>query len=76
MYSSAWLDLTAGPVLVGLPDSGDRYYMMPMLDMWTDVFATLGKRTSGTGPQTVVVIGPGNRGDVPEATHVVHAPTP
>ena len=76
LYSSAWLDLTAGPVLIELPDSDDRYYMMPMLDMWTDVFATLGKRTSGTGAQTVAVVPPGHRGDVPAATHVVHAPTP
>jgi hypothetical protein len=76
LYSSSWLDLTAGPVLIELPDSGDRYYMVPMLDMWTDVFATLGKRTTGTGPQTVAVVGPGYRGDIPQATHVVHAPTP
>lgn len=76
LYSSAWLDLTGGPVVIDLPDSDDRYYMVPMLDMWTDVFATLGKRTTGTGPQTVAVVGPEHRGEVPPATYVVHAPTP
>lgn len=76
LYSSAWLDLTDGPVLIDLPDSADRYYMVPMLDMWTDVFATLGKRTTGTGPQTVVVVGPDHRGEIPPASQVVRAPTP
>lgn len=77
LYSSAWLDLTAGPVRVDVPDSGDRYYMMPMLDMWTDVFANPGKRTTGTGPQSYVVVAPGQSvGEPPTGTAVVHAPTP
>lgn len=75
LYSSAWLDLTAGPVRIEVPDSHDRYYMVPILDMWTDVFATLGKRTTGTGAQAVVIVGPGYRGDLPDATQVVRSPT-
>ncbi len=77
LYSSAWLDLTAGPVRVDVPDSGDRYYMMPMLDMWTDVFANPGKRTTGTGPRTFVLVGPGQQSGEPMAgATVIHAPTP
>ena len=76
LYSLAWLDLTRGPVIVEVPDSDDRYYMMPMLDMWTDVFANPGKRTTGTGAQTFVVTAPGYTGDLPAGATPIAAPTP
>ncbi|MFD3743323.1 DUF1254 domain-containing protein [Nocardia sp. NPDC058633] len=76
LYSSAWLDLTAGPVHIHIPDSHGRYYMMPMLDAWTDAFATPGKRTTGTEAQDYVVVGPSYRGQLPAGIPVIQAPTP
>ncbi|WP_396932180.1 DUF1254 domain-containing protein [Mycolicibacterium sp.] len=76
LYSSAWLDLTQGPVILDVPDTDDRYFMLPLLDMWTDVFANPGKRTSGTGAQRYVIVGPGDTSELPQDVPIIHAPTP
>ena len=76
LYSSAWIDLSDGPVRIQAPDTDDRYYMLPLLDMWSDVFANPGKRTTGTGALDVVLVGPGGAAGVPANATVITAPTP
>jgi hypothetical protein len=58
LYSAAWLDLSQGPWILQVPDEHGRYYLMPMLEAWTDVFADPGTRTTGTGADQFAIVGP------------------
>ncbi|MDT7681519.1 MAG: hypothetical protein QOG57_1829 [Pseudonocardiales bacterium] len=76
LYSIAWFDLTEGPALLSVPDSAGRYYLLPLMDMWTDVFACPGARTTGTGAGQFVLVAPGWTGVLPEGVARIDAPTP
>lgn len=75
LYSIAWLDLSNGPVELCVPDTGDRYYMLELLDAWTNVFACPGTRTSGNGAGRFVLVGPDWSGVLSEGAHRIDAPT-
>lgn len=75
LYSSAFIDVGTEPHLLSIPEEDGRYYLMPMLSAWTNVFAVPGKRTTGTGPQTYFIAGPGWSGSVPSGAKLIQAPT-
>jgi hypothetical protein len=65
LYTLAWIDVGNEPWVLSIPDMKDRYFLMPMLDAWTNVFQVPGKRTTGTGAQTYAITGPGWNGTLP-----------
>ncbi len=75
LYSTAWLDLSPEPVLLHVPDTGARYYVMQFLDAWTETFAAPGKRTTGTGEGWFAIVGPGWNGKLPSGVRQLDAPT-
>jgi hypothetical protein len=75
LYSLMWFDVSEEPLLISVPDSGGRYYMLPMLDMWTDVFVSPGKRTTGTSAQVLAIAGPRWQGQLPADATLIHSPT-
>lgn len=76
LYSTLWFDVTREPLIISVPDSGGRYYLLPALDMWTDVFTSAGTRTTGNGTQQFAIVGPRWHGKLPAGTPAYVSPTP
>jgi uncharacterized protein (TIGR03000 family) len=76
LYSGAFLDVSKEPIILSYPDMKDRYFLFPIYSQWTNVISAPGKRTLGTGAQTIAITGPGWKGILPkEITQQVKSPT-
>ncbi len=75
IYGFAWLDLSRGPVVVDLPDGGDRYYSIQFIDAYETILGYAGKSATSAGPGTYVIAGPGWRGSLPKGAHQIASPT-
>ena len=75
LYSLLWFDVSKEPLLISVPDSGGRYYLLPMYDMWTDVFQSTGARTTGTSAQLLAIAEPRWQGQLPAGAMLVRSPT-
>lgn len=65
LYTFAFVDVSKEPWVISIPDMGDRYYLVPMLNGWTDVFQDPGKRTTGDKAQKYAITGPSWSGTLP-----------
>lgn len=75
LYSIVWFDVAKEPLVLSVPDTGGRYYLLQMLDMWTDVFAAPGSRTSGTKAGDFALVGPRWNGKLPDGVERLRCPT-
>jgi hypothetical protein len=75
LYSSSWIDLSKEPVMLHVPDTKGRYYLMQFMDAWTETFSVPGKRTTGTDEGWMAIVGPGWSGKLPDGARRIDAPT-
>jgi hypothetical protein len=75
LYTLAVCDVSTGPQILRVPDTRDRYYVLQFVDAWTNNFAYIGKRATGTGAGAFVLARPGFDGPGPDGARVIHAPT-
>ncbi|WP_259460877.1 DUF1254 domain-containing protein [Paraburkholderia sp. BL23I1N1] len=75
LYSIAWLDLKAEPLVLSMPDMHGRWVLMEVLDAWTNAYASLGTRQYGGGPRQYLITGPGWTGTVPAGMIQIKSPT-
>ena len=76
LYSFAWVDLGNEPVILSVPPSPQRYYLVPVLDMWTDVFLDPGTRVTGDDGGHFAIVDRHWQGELPPGVVRVEAPTP
>jgi len=73
--SCAWVDLAKQPMVLSVPNTGERYHLLQMLDAWTNVFAAPGTRTTGNGGEHFAVFGPQWAGTLPSGVQGIKSPT-
>ena len=59
VYSVANIDTSGGPVRFHVPDAAGRYYVMQFVDAWTNNFAYVGHRATGTRAGSFLLVPPG-----------------
>lgn len=72
IYSAGWVDLANGPVTLVVPPTGRRYASLALMDMYTNNFAILGTRTTGSDGGRFTLVGPLQATSDPAA---IRAPT-
>jgi hypothetical protein len=75
IYSIAQVDVSGGPVLLRVPDTAGRYYVLQFVDAWTNNFAYVGRRATGTADGSFLLVPPGWEGNAPGGTQVIEFPT-
>lgn len=76
IYQRAFIDLRAEPVILVIPDMGDRKFWFPIGDMHHDINANLSWDTVGSRGGAFALVPPGWHGVLPEGVIRVDVDTP
>ena len=74
-YTVGQIDLSDGPLVVDVPDTKRRYYVLQFMDAYSNTFAYVGRRTTGTRPGSYVLVPPGYSGALPAGAKPIRSPT-
>ncbi|WP_444917435.1 DUF1254 domain-containing protein [Microbulbifer sp. JMSA003] len=74
LYSVVWFDLTDGPMVISVP-AMERYYILPFMDAWTNVFGSIGTSSNNGESGEYLLVGPEWSGSVPDDLEVIRSPT-
>src|SRR5437868_2811548 len=74
LYSSAVIDLSAGPVRLDVPDFGNRYWSLAFIDAYTNNFGYLGTRVSGSRGGPYLIVNPAWHEKPPTGVTLIRAP--
>ena len=70
IYGAGYIDPSAEPILIRVPDAGTRFWSIQFADPWTNIAPGIGSR-SGSKPGLYAVVGPNWKGKLPDgATEV------
>jgi hypothetical protein len=75
LYILAMCDVRNGPLVLHVPDTHDRYYVLQFVDAWTNNFAYIGRRATGTVEALYLLAAGDYPGEAPHGMKVVRAPT-
>jgi hypothetical protein len=75
LYSSAWLDLSGGPVVLEMPALPLRYHSVALMSAFTDNVAVLGTRAQQGRGGRFLLTGPSWHGSVPKGMTRIAMPT-
>jgi hypothetical protein len=75
VYSIAVCDVGEGPLVLHVPDTAGRYYVLQLVDAWTNNFAYIGRRATGTAEAQYLLVGPGDTARAPDGMQVVQVPS-
>ena len=74
-YTVGRLNLSAGPLVIDVPGTGGRYYVIQLLDAYSNTFAYIGRRTTGTAPGSYALVPRGYAGALPAGVRRIESPT-
>lgn len=69
------MDFSKNPVVLNVPDTNDRYYVIQIMDAYSNTFSSIGSRTTGTKAGRFAIVVPDWKGVLPSGLKIVKSPT-